>query len=98
VAPPSDPAPAAASGRSASAEFHQVFLAVAANDETEPLRQGIHTRYANAVETAGDLVGVLVEFAAGMQDAHYDFGGGSFWLMLVVKLYACWNPATIVGD
>ena len=56
-------------------EAHLVDLAVAAADlELEPGRQGVDHRNADAVQTAGDLVGILVEFPAGMELGHDDLG------------------------
>ena len=52
------------------------------------------------MQTTRDLVGVLVELAAGVQHAHDDFSRGTFGLVLVVKLDAGRNPAAVVchGD
>ena len=58
----------------AVAEFHEVLLAVAPDRELEPGRQRVDHRDADAVQAAGDLVGVLVEFSAGMQLGHDDLG------------------------
>ena len=41
-------------------------LAVAADLGLEPLREGVDDRHADAVQAAGDLVGVVVELAAGV--------------------------------
>ena len=58
-------------------------------DEVEPvaedlggevLGEGVHAGDADAVQTAGDLVGVLVELAAGVQDGHDDLQGGALLL------------------
>ena len=62
--------------RLAVAKLHEMLLAVAPDRELEPARQRIDDRDADAVQAAGDLVGVLVEFPAGMQLRHDDFGGG----------------------
>ena len=48
---------------------------------------------ADAMQAAGDLVGILVELAARMQLRHDDFGGGDALLMHVGR-----NAAAIVGD
>ena len=50
-------------------------LAVAPDRELEPARQRVDDGDADAVQAAGHLVGVLVEFSAGMQLRHDDFGG-----------------------
>src|SRR5260370_40990622 len=47
--------------RLAVAELHEVFLAVAPDGELEPARQRIDDGNADAVQSAGDLVGVLVD-------------------------------------
>ena len=49
-------------------------LAVAADLQFQLLRQGVDHRDADAVQTAGDLVGVVVELAAGMQHGQHHFG------------------------
>ncbi len=56
-------------------EAHGILAALAENPELQPLRQGIDDGDADAVEAARNLVGVLVEFAAGMQLGHDDFSG-----------------------
>ncbi len=48
------------------------------------------------MQAAGNLVGILVELATGMQDAHDDFGGRALRLMLVVKFDADRNTATVI--
>ena len=55
-------------------ELHEMFFAVAPNGELEPARQRVDHRDADAVQPAGHLVGVLVEFSAGMQLGHDDLG------------------------
>ena len=82
----------------AAIEFHAVLLAVAADGEAQPLRQRVDAGDADAVQAAGNLVGVLVELAAGMQHAHDDLGGGALGFVLVVELDAGGNAAAVVGD
>ena len=53
----------------------QVDLAVAPDLELEVLRQGVDDRDSDAVQTARDLVGVLVELAAGVKLGQHDLGG-----------------------
>ena len=55
-------------------EADLVDLALALDDELQPDRKRVDHGDADAVQTAGHLVGVLVEFAAGMQLGHDDFG------------------------
>ena len=59
----------------AAIEFHEVLLAVAPDGEPQPFRQGIDAGNADAMQTARDLVGVLIELAAGVEHAHDDLGG-----------------------
>ena len=49
--------------------------AIAANAEMQHFGKRIHHRHTHAMEAARDLVGVLVELAAGMQHRHDDFSG-----------------------
>ena len=60
--------------RVAVGELHVVFLAVAPDRELQPARQRVDDGDADAVQAAGNLVGVLVEFSAGMQLGHDDLG------------------------
>ena len=56
-------------------ELGVVLLAVAPDAQLEPDGERIHHRHAHAVQTAGDLVGILVELTAGVQLGHDDLGG-----------------------
>ena len=49
-------------------EVHLVHVPVAVDRGVEPGRERVHDRDADAVESARDLVGVLVELAAGVED------------------------------
>ena len=60
--------------RLAVAELHGMLLAVAPDGELQPGRQRVDDGDADAVQPAGHLVGVLVEFSAGMELRHDDFG------------------------
>ena len=62
--------------RLAIVELHEVLMAVAPDREFEPARKRIDHRYADAVQAAGDFVGVLVEFSAGVELGHDDFSRG----------------------
>ena len=69
-----------------------VQLAIAADSELQPDGKRIHHRNAHTVQTAGNLVGVLVEFSARMQLGHDDFGcGNAFGRMDVGR-----NTASII--
>src|SRR5699024_10251361 len=45
-------------------------LTLAMNDQLELFRQRVDNRHTNAMQPARNLVGVVVEFAAGMQYGH----------------------------
>ena len=57
----------------AAVVFLHVNLALAADFGTQHGGEGVHARYAHAVQAAGHLVCSLVEFAAGVQYGHYHF-------------------------
>lgn len=44
--------------------------------DLHPLGEGVHAGDADSVQTAGYLVGIMIEFSARMQDGHHDFDGG----------------------
>ncbi len=58
----------------AVAEAHEMLVAVAPDAQLQPFGQRVHHRHADAVQAARHLVGVLVEFSAGMQLGHDDLG------------------------
>ena len=60
--------------RVATGELHLMAFAVAVDDQLEPVREGVDDRDADAVQAARDLVGILVEFTAGVQLGHDDLG------------------------
>ena len=53
-------------------EAHVVPLPVAVHDDLQPLAQRVDHRDADAVQSAGHLVGVLVELAAGVEHGQRD--------------------------
>ena len=61
----------------AAAELHEIDVALAGNLNLHPLRQGVDHRRAHPVESAGDLVAVVIELAAGVQPAHHYFQRGN---------------------
>ena len=79
-------------------EADVMALVVAVDGEVEFHRQRIDNRHTHAMQTAGDLVGVLVKFATCMQLRHDDFGSRAFGFVVVVVLDACRDTAAIVGD
>ena len=54
----------------------RVDLAVAPDLDLEHLGERVHDRDADAVQAARDLVGALVELAAGVELGQHDLGGG----------------------
>ena len=69
-------------------------LAPSADLELEPVRQRIDHRDADAVQAAGHLVGVLVEFSAGVELGHDDLGRRYTFRRVQVGR----DAAAIVGD
>ena len=69
-------------------------LAVAPDLELEPLGERVHHRDADAVQAARDLVGPVVELAAGVQRGHHDLGGGA----LLGRMLVDRDAAAVVGD
>ena len=63
--------------------LHEV-LAFAENLCREVLGEGVHAGDTDTVQTAGDLVGILVELTAGVQDGHDDLQCGAFLLRVHV--------------
>src|SRR5690606_35749925 len=62
------------------------------------LGQAVDAGHTHAVQTARDLVRVLVELAACVQFGHDDFGGAALGFVLVVPLDVGGNAAAVVGD
>ena len=54
-------------------------FALAPDFEIEPVGKRVDDRDADAVQAAGNFVGVAIEFSARVQDGHHDFGGGLFF-------------------
>ena len=88
--------PTTASGAThvAIGEFDHMFLAVAPDAQPQKDRERVDDRDADAVQTARDLVGILVEFSAGVQLGHDDLGGGDAFFGVDVGR----NAASVVGD
>ena len=72
-----------AAGRIAALVGLLVDLRVAPDLEVERLRQRVDDGDADAVETAGDFVAVVVELAAGVEHGHHDFGRGAAARVLI---------------
>jgi hypothetical protein len=80
--------------RIATLEAGVMLLAVAPDAQVEPVGKRVDHRDADAVQAAGDLVGVLVELPAGVQLGHDDLGGRD--ALLLVDAHG--DAAPVVGD
>ncbi len=69
-------------------------LSDAADLDVESDREGVHDGDADAVQSARDLVGVLVEFSAGVQGRHDDFRGRA----LLRRVHVGRDAAAVVDD
>ena len=63
-------------GGHAALEPDRMDSAVAVDFHFHPVAEGVDARDADAVESAGYLVGVVVEFSAGVENGEHDFDGG----------------------
>ena len=79
--------------RVAMGEFDVMFLAVAPDPQLQLARQRVDDGDADAVQAAGNLVGVLVELSAGVQLGHDDFGRGNALALVNVDR----NAAAVVA-
>ena len=79
--------------RHAMGELHDVLMAVAPDPELQLARERVDDGHADAVQAAGDLVGVLVEFSAGVQLGHDDLGGRDAFVLVDVGR----NAAAVVA-
>ena len=78
--------------RRAQAVILLVYLAIAADGQTQRFRQSVDHRHTDAVQATGNLVGTVVEFATGMQHGHDHFGGGA-----ALGVFIGGNTAAIVN-
>ncbi len=76
---------------------HPVFLpmdvAIPMDDQLELLGQRVDDGHADAVQTARDLVGIVVELAASMEHGHDHFGGGA----ALLRVHVHRNAAAVIG-
>src|SRR5207247_10457716 len=70
------------------------LLAFPANLDLEPLAERVHDGDADTVQAAGDLVGGVLELAAGVQHRQHDLGRRLAALLVGVDR----NAATVVSD
>jgi hypothetical protein len=80
--------------RVAALEAHLVAVAVAVDLQLQPVAERVDHRDADAVQTARDLVAVLVELTAGVQLGHDDLGRRDALALVDVD----GDAATVVGD
>ena len=55
-------------------ELHAMHLAIPVDGETQALGERVHHRDTHPVQAARDLVGIIIEFSAGMQHRHNHLG------------------------
>ena len=77
-------------------KIQAVSPAVTVDREAQPRGQCVHAGHTDAMQAAGDLVAVLIEFAAGMQFSQRDFGRAALRLMFVVELDLVRNAAPVI--
>ena len=78
----------------AAREVHVVLFAVALDPDLEQLGQRVDDRHADAVQSAGHLVAVLVELAAGVQHRQRELDAGH----LLGRMHVDGNAASVVFD
>ena len=94
VSPPLSPITFKRRIGNAMGEAHLVDLALALDLELQLDRKRVDDRNADPVQTAGDLVGILVELAARMELRHDDFGGRNAFAGVDIRR----DAAAVVGD
>jgi hypothetical protein len=82
--------------RHAVAKLHHVLVAALPDPQLQVGRERVDHRDADAVQAARDLVGVLVELAAGMQLRHHDLGRRALRIVVVILLDRRGDAAAIV--
>ncbi len=80
--------------RVAVGEGNRVLQPVAPDAQDEAGRERVDDRNADAVQAAGNLVGVVVELSAGVQLGHDDLGGRHAFLVVDAGR----NAAAVVAD
>src|SRR6476646_9356452 len=69
--------------RNTQAEFYLMNETIPTNGKLQPFRQSVHHGHAHAMQTTGYLVGIVIEFPAGMKFGHDDLGGGTLEFVIV---------------
>ena len=80
--------------RLAMREFDEMLESVAPDAQDELRRERVDDGHSDAVQSARDLVGVLIEFPAGVQLGHDDLGRRHAFLVVDAGR----NAAPVVGD
>ena len=78
----------------AVAEADEMLLPVAPDAHFHPFRERVDHRGADAVQAAGNLVGILVELAARMQSREHHLGGGN----ALLDVHVGGDAAPVVAD
>ena len=71
-----------------------VYLSAAPDFQVQPFGKGIDDRNANAVQSAGNFVGGVIELSAGMQLRENNFGRR----LAFFRHDFCGNTATVIDD
>jgi hypothetical protein len=66
----------------------------ALDNQLQLLRQGVNHRDAYAVQTAGNFIGVIIEFTACVQDGHDHFRRGD----ALFRVNTGWDATAVIGD
>ena len=77
-------------------EVDLIFHAIATHLNFHLRGKGVHNGNADAVQTAGNLVALTAEFAAGMQNGEHDLDGGD--LLLGMLVHGNTAAVVIAGD
>ncbi|OQB04689.1 MAG: hypothetical protein BWY20_00517 [Spirochaetes bacterium ADurb.Bin215] len=71
-----------------------VYIPVARDKRLEPDRKGVYNGNTDTMQTAGDLVGALVKFTAGMKTGQNEFKGAYPFSLVNIN----GNSASIILD
>jgi hypothetical protein len=75
-------------------EFLAIGLAIPVDGHDQTLGERVHHGDADAVQSPGNLVGVVVELTAGVEHGHDDLGGGA--ALVFVDIHG--DAAAVVDD